>query len=179
MQGHHLASFVRLAHVEQHALARVMFLTTNDGDHVARLAFERGRNGVTTMIPDLEGGGTVVCERGSGEERGNTYRLDLETEPVAVPPSARNMVFSNAIAASNDSTPRLAAQGAPLRYVRMTITGVWRRGTYRRPTGTRDGTDTFHQPQMYNIGKRDLGKEYGTQDMSPCLTFRGFRSTQK
>ena len=59
-QGHHLASFVRLAHVEQHALARVVFLTTDDGDHVARLALERGRNGVTTMVPDLDGGDGCV-----------------------------------------------------------------------------------------------------------------------
>ena len=43
-----------------------------------------------------------------------TRRLNLETKPVTIPPSARNMVFSNAIAASNDSTARLTAQGAPL-----------------------------------------------------------------
>ena len=65
-----------------------------------------------------------MCERGCGEERGNTRRLDLETKPVTVPPSARNVIFSNAIAASNDSTPRLTTQGAPLWYVRMTIAGV-------------------------------------------------------
>lgn len=51
----HLACFVRLAHVKQHALACVVFLTTDDGDHVARFAFERGRYSLATMIPDLDG----------------------------------------------------------------------------------------------------------------------------
>ena len=58
VQGYYLARFVRFAHVEQHALARVVLLATDDGNHVARFAFERGRNGITAMIPDL--GGAVV-----------------------------------------------------------------------------------------------------------------------
>lgn len=106
-----------------------------------------------------------------------TYRLQLETKFVACLPRTRDMILCRTVAAAHNGASTRVAQCAFL-----TITSSDQLKDLRmaeqfdahvHPAVLWNSADALNKAQSGGVGEGDLGYEYRTKNVYPCLALRG------